>query len=94
MYKRQVPRNSLVENGNKEFFIQVIDPKDNVLGLNQQIQFDEQVLNYSLVSKFNYESASLDVCEFIDGDNFDKGRYVVNVFNSGDLVSTTEFSLK
>ena len=89
-----VPRNSLVESGDKEFFIQVIDPKDNVLGLNQQIQFDEKVLNYSLVSKFNYESSSLDVCEFVDGSNFEKGRYVVNVFNKGDLVSTTEFSLK
>ncbi len=89
-----VPRNSLVEGGDKEFFIQVIDPQDNVLGLNQQIEFDEQVLNYSLVSKFNYESSSLDVCEFVDGNDFEKGRYLVNVFNKGDLVSSTEFSLK
>ncbi len=89
-----VPRNSLVGNGDKELFIQVLDPSDNVMGLNHQIEFEEQVLNYSLVSKFNYESANLDVCEFIDGEDFERGRYIVNVFNKSNLVSTTEFELK
>ncbi|MBT8258706.1 MAG: chromosome partitioning protein ParA [Bacteroidia bacterium] len=92
-----VAKNSLVESGDKEFFVQVIDPKNNVIGLNQQIQFEEKVLNYSLVSKFNYENMNLDVCEFItaaENEDFEKGRYVVNVFNQGDLVSTSQFTLK
>ncbi|MBT8265175.1 MAG: chromosome partitioning protein ParA [Bacteroidia bacterium] len=91
-----VPKNSLVVPGDKEFFVQVIDPKNNVLGLNQQIQFDEKVLNYSLVSKFNYENANLDVCEFISesDDAFEKGMYAVNVFSEGTLVSSSQFSLK
>ena len=57
----------------------------------------EKTLNYSVVSKFNYESSNLNVCEFVtaNGDNdFEKGRYVVNVFNQKDLVSTSEFTLK
>ena len=92
-----VPKNSLVIAGDKEFFVQVIDPNSNVLGLNEQIQFEDQVLNYSLVSKFNYENNNLDVCEFIEArgaDKFEKGTYTVNVFNEKDLVSTTEFTLK
>ena len=92
-----VSKNTLVEPGDKEFFVQVIDPKNNVLGVNQQIQFEEKVLNYSLVSKFNYENMNLDVCEFIaasENEDFEKGRYVVNVFNQGDLVSTSQFTLK
>lgn len=89
-----VPRNTLVGNGDKEFFVQILDPRDNVMGLNHQIEFEEQVLNYSLVSKFNYESSSLDICEYIESDDFERGRYVVNVFNKANLVSTTEFVLK
>lgn len=89
-----VPKNNLVEDGDKEFFVQVIDPKNNVLGSNQQIQFGEKVLNYSVVSKFNYESSNLDICEFVDGNDFEKGRYTVNVFNQGNLVSASEFTLK
>jgi len=92
-----IPKNSLVIPGDKEFFVQVIDPKSNVLGLNQQIQFEEKVLNYSLVSKFNYENSNLDVCEFITGsenDAFEKGNYMINIFSEGNLVSSSQFSLK
>ncbi|WP_412985310.1 chromosome partitioning protein ParA [Pontimicrobium sp. IMCC45349] len=92
-----VTKNALVQSGDKEFFVQVLDPNDNVLGLNEQIQFEDQVLNYSLISKFNYENGNLDICEFVESsgaDDFEKGRYLVNVFDQNRLVSSTEFSLK
>jgi hypothetical protein len=92
-----VTKNNLVAQGDKEFFVQVLDPQSNVLGLNEQIQFDEVTLNYSLISKFNYESRNLDICEFIEArgaKKFAKGRYIVNVFDEKSLVSTTEFALK
>ncbi|GGG45422.1 chromosome partitioning protein ParA [Bizionia arctica] len=91
-----VAKNGLVQAGEQELYVQVIDPKNNTLGVNEQVQFGEQTLNYSLVSKFNYENANLNICEFVTpGENgFEKGRYTVNVFNEKDLVSTTEFTLK
>lgn len=92
-----VAKNNLVEAGDQELYVQVIDPKNNVIGVNEQIQFDEKTLNYSVVSKFNYEQRNLNVCEFVgasDKNGFEKGRYVVNVFNKKDLVSTSEFTLK
>lgn len=90
-----VAKNKLVQGGDQELYVQVIDPKSNTLGANEQITFDEKTLNYSIVSKFNYENASLNICEFVTGNgDFEKGRYIVNVFNEKDLVSTTEFTLK
>lgn len=91
-----VAKNKLVASGDKEFFVQVLDPKDNVLGLNEQIQFDDEVLNYSLISKFNYESDNLDICEFVEakGKDFEKGRYIINVFDQNNLVSSSQFELK
>ncbi len=104
-----VAKNNLVESGDQELYVQVIDPKNNVIGVNEQIIFEaektiegeeakeEKTLNYSVVSKFNYENRNLNVCEFVaakDKDGFEKGRYVVNVFNQSDLVSTSEFTLK
>ena len=90
-----VARNTLVGSGDKELYVQVLDPADNVLGANEQIQFEEKVLNYSLVSKFNYENRSLNICEFVaPNDDFLTGRYVVNVFNEKELISSTEFTLK
>ncbi len=91
-----VAKNQLVASGDKELFVQVIDPFNNVLGVNEQIEFEDTVLNYSLISMFNYENKNLDICEFVtsaDG-KFEKGTYKVNVFNESELVSTSEFTLK
>lgn len=92
-----VAKNALVQSGDQELYVQVIDPNNNILGANEQVVFDEKTLNYSVISKFNYESTNLNVCEFVtsNGDSsFEKGRYIVNVFNKKDLVSTSEFALK
>jgi hypothetical protein len=90
-----VAKNALVQAGDEELYVQVIDPKNNTLGLNEQVAFGEKTLNYSIISKFNYENASLNVCEFVTSKNeFEKGRYTVNVFNEKDLVSSSEFTLK
>tara|TARA_R110000868_G_scaffold299242_1_gene559474 strand:- start:28772 stop:29656 length:885 start_codon:yes stop_codon:yes gene_type:complete len=92
-----VAQNKLVQAGDQELYVQVIDPKNNTLGANEQVTFGEKTLNYSMISKFNYENTSLNVCEFVasKGDKeFEKGRYVVNIFNAKDLVSTSEFTLK
>ena len=92
-----VAKNALVQAGDQELYVQVIDPKNNTLGANEQVQFEEKTLNYSIISKFNYENGSLNICEFVasKGENkFEKGRYVVNIFNEKDLVSSSEFTLK
>ncbi|RNC87270.1 MAG: chromosome partitioning protein ParA [Winogradskyella sp.] len=92
-----VARNTLTEAGDKELYVQVIDPNNNVLGANNQVEFEDKVLNYSLISRFNYENRNLNICEFIaqdDDERFSKGRYVVNVFNEKELISSSEFSLK
>ncbi|MBD0833571.1 chromosome partitioning protein ParA [Aestuariibaculum sediminum] len=92
-----VAKNKLVQSGDQELYVQVVDPKNNIIGLNEQVQFDDVTLNYSVISKFNYENANLNVCEFIapkNDNDFDKGRYIVNVYNEKDLVATSEFILQ
>ena len=92
-----VAKNNLAQSGDKELYVQVIDPENNVLGSNDQIQFENQVLNYSLISRFNYENRNLNVCEFIsrtDDEKFVSGRYIVNVFNDKELVAKSEFTMK
>ncbi|WP_458626726.1 chromosome partitioning protein ParA [Winogradskyella sp. PC D3.3] len=92
-----VAKNMLTESGDKELYVQVIDPKNNVLGSNDQIEFEDDVLNYSLISRFNYENRNLNICEYInelEDSKFEKGRYTVNVFSDKALISTSEFELK
>lgn len=92
-----VAKNKLAQAGDQELYVQVIDPKNNTLGANEQVMFDDTAVNYSIISKFNYENESLDICEFVasKGDkHFEKGRYIVNVYNNKGLVSKSEFTLK
>jgi hypothetical protein len=91
-----VPKNKLVTTGEKDFFVQILDPKNNILGENKQINFEEKILNYSLSSKFNYTGKNLDICEFVKprGKKFKKGRYIVNIFDEAILVSSSQFMLK
>ena len=93
-----IAKNRLVEAGDKELFVQVIDPKNNILGANEQVVFGEETLNYSLISKFHYENESLPICEYIakknEKDDFEKGMYKVNVFNGKELITTTQFTMR
>ena len=90
-----VAKNTLVGAGDKELYVQVLDPRSNVLGVNEQIQFGDKSLNYSLISKFNYENRSINICEFVSpSGEFSEGRYTVNVYNKKELVSATQFTLK
>ncbi|MCB4808602.1 chromosome partitioning protein ParA [Tamlana sp. 62-3] len=92
-----VAKNKLIQAGEQELYVQVIDPNGNTLGLNEQVTFEDKTLNYSLISKFNYENTNLNICEFVnpgEDEDFEKGNYKVNVFNEKDLVSTSEFLLR
>ena len=90
-----VAKNVVIGAGDKELYVQVLDPNNNVLGANEQVQFGDNVINYSVISKFNYENKNLNICEFVaPNDEFAKGKYTVNVFNQKELISTSEFTLK
>ncbi len=90
-----VAKNTLVGAGDKELYVQVTDSKGRILGANEQISVSGETVNYTLVSKFNYENRSLNICEFVspNGD-FAEGNYTVNIFNKKEMISTTEFTLK
>ena len=92
-----VVQNKMADSGDQELFVQVIDPKNNILGLNQQATFGNQILNYSLISRFNYENKDLDICEFVSPDSsgkFEKGTYTVSVFNEKEKVASSQFTLR
>lgn len=91
-----VPQNRLAEAGDRELFVQVIDPSKNVLGESKTVSFEEETITYSKLSKFYYENTALDICENIApiGDSFEAGVYTVNVFDGPALIAQTTFTLK
>ncbi len=88
--------NKLTEKGDKELFVQVINPENNLIGDKISVNFDDAVLTYSGRNKIFYENDALDVCILVDAIDGElvKGNYVVNVFSGPRMISNTQFELK
>jgi hypothetical protein len=89
-----IAENQIAKSGDKEYYVQVIDSKSNILGDKQTIKFDDKSLTYSFVSKVKYENKTVQVSEDLPGKDFAKGTYFVNVFDKNELVSKTSFTLR
>ncbi len=89
-----IAENQIAKSGDKEYYVQVIDSKSNVLGDKQTVSFGDKSLTYSFISKVKYENKTVNVSEDLAGKDFAKGTYFVNVFDKNELVSKTSFTLK
>ncbi len=89
-----IAENKVASSGDRVYHVQVIDSKNNVLGDKQTISIGDQILTYSFITTVAYDNQTVDVCEFLAGDDFEKGTYYVNIFDRGELVSKTSFQLK
>lgn len=90
--------NEIAKSGERKFFIQITDPKDNILGERKIEYFGAGItpLTYSFPVNFYYRNKSIDVEGYLNGNGhkFDKGNYNVNVYNQNELVGNTNFVLK
>lgn len=86
--------NEIAQSGDKTYYVQVIDSKNNVLGEKKNISFDGKDLTYSFTSTVKYENKTVQVSENLPGKDFVAGTYFINVFDKGELVSKSSFVLK
>lgn len=86
--------NEIAQSGDKTYYVQVIDSKNNVLGEKKIISFEGTTLTYSFTSTVKYENKTVNVSENLPGKDFEKGTYFINIFDKGEVVSKSSFTLK
>ncbi|QNJ97313.1 hypothetical protein [Constantimarinum furrinae] len=88
--------NPIAQKGDRTLYVQVINPKNNLLGKKAVMEFENGMLNYSESTKVFYENEELDVCVLVDAIEEDliEGVYRINVFDGGKQVATTTMELK
>lgn len=89
-----IAENNIAKSGDKTYYVQVIDAKNNVLGDKTTINFGDKSLTYSFLTTVQYENKTVKVTENLPGKDFEKGTYFVNIFDKGELVSKSSFTLK
>ncbi|OXA85520.1 hypothetical protein [Flavobacterium hercynium] len=89
-----IAENQIAKSGDKTYYVQVIDAKNNVLGDKKTESFGDNTLTYSFKTTVQYENKTVNVTEDLKGKEFAKGTYFINVFDNDELVSKTSFSLR
>ncbi|WP_394759088.1 hypothetical protein [Flavobacterium sp.] len=78
----------------KEYYVQIIDAKNNIVGEKRSKKFGPMILDYSYSSPVKFKNESLEVTAELALENVEKGTYFVNVYDKGELASKTTFALR
>ena len=90
-----IDKNELVSEGKKELFVQVINPKNEIVSVDDlTYEKNNIVLKYSKLAKFDYKQQVTDVCSYVDLEKNKtfKGRYIVNLYSGTTKISSTIFN--
>ncbi len=86
---------TLIKPGEKEFYIQFIDPDNKILGNEQSIVINNKKLVFSKKIVIDYNNKPLGICDYIIvKDLVAEGDYRINVFYNENLLATSIFKLK
>jgi len=89
--------NALTEKGEKELYVQIVNPKNNVVADKGSIDFGHSSLIYSTKTIVDYNNEVVDVCTNIMSDPSDpewcKGTYFVSVFYKDRKLGSTQVVL-
>ncbi|MDR5589130.1 hypothetical protein [Christiangramia sp. SM2212] len=90
-----ITSNDLAEAGEKNMYVQVYNPENELVGDEMVVQHDGGTMVYSASSKVFYENDELDVCILSNTmeDKLLEGNYKVYVYNDAILLGTGSFSL-
>ena len=88
--------NALAEAGEKELYVQVYNPNNNLVGDQIAVQHEGGVMVYSATTKVFYENEDLDVCILANTveERLIEGTYKVLVYSGSSLIGATSFSLR
>jgi hypothetical protein len=89
--------NSLTEAGEKELYVQIVNPKNNVVADKGSVNFGDSNLIYSAKEVINYNNDVVEVCIDVDADindqPFEKGMYYISIFHKDRKLGSTQVNL-
>lgn len=86
--------NTDAKSEQKKYYIQVINSKNNVVGIGTTEYFDDSSLTYSFSKTAFYNGQSITLSHDLVAKSFDKGNYTINIYERNKLVGKTNLSLQ
>lgn len=89
-----IAENKIAKSGDKSYYVQIIDSKNNVLGDKKTSNFEDKTLTYSFLATVKYDNKTVKVEKDLLVNDIQAGTFFVNVFDQSELISQSSFSLK
>lgn len=88
--------NTLAQAGERDMYVQVYNPQNELVGDQLAVKHDGGVMVYSAASRIFYENEELDVCILSNTvrDKLTEGTYKVYVYAGQNLIGTSSFDLR
>lgn len=88
--------NAVAKAGDRTLYVQVTNPKNNIIGEQASVAVDDEVIFYSASTNVYYENKELDVCMLVDAevDDLLEGTYHIRVFDGITQVAETSMELR
>ncbi|MEH6534896.1 MAG: hypothetical protein V7719_00780 [Psychroserpens sp.] len=90
--------NSLTRAGEKELYIQILNPRNNVIADKGAVTFGDSSLIYSAKQMIDYSNQVVEVCIDVDADIDEQplvnGTYYISIFHKDRKLGSTEVKLK
>jgi hypothetical protein len=89
--------NVLVNSGDKDLYIQILNPRNNIIADKGAVNFGKSSLIYTKKIDVDYDNKSKRICSFIKTDANEtlvKGTYFVSVYHEALSLGSTSIELK
>lgn len=90
----EIAENEFVKPTIKEFFVQIIDNKNNIVGTKKEKKFGSKSLAYSSSKEIKYEGKTTPVTIEIPTSDLESGSFFINVFDKSKLILNSSFELE
>lgn len=89
-----IAENPIAAKGNKNLYIQILGPDNNVVNDKGVVNFGESSLIYSAKLNIEYDNKSEEICAIIqNNETFKKGVYYVSIFENERKLGNTQIEL-
>jgi hypothetical protein len=88
--------NAVAVPGERNLYLQVINPKNNLIGSRMTLEQCQERLYYSATTQVDFQQEEVDVCIMVGAQEEDlvSGRYILNLYQDSTRLATTTMLLK
>ncbi len=88
--------NAVAVPGERNLYLQVINPKNNLIGSRMTLEQGQERLYYSATTQVDFQQEEVDVCIMVGAQEEDlvSGRYILNLYQDSTRLAITTMLLK